>query len=115
MPFDGTHIDAAGKVLLDAADLLERDGWCQFARKNRDGNMCAVGALSMAATGTELYPGFCDRLTKAAERMAVSIPDDDPKLIYVSSPFAKVMVWNDHGRRTKEEVIAAMRKAALAP
>jgi len=32
-----TNIDEAGEILLEAADYIERHGWCQFQARDRTG------------------------------------------------------------------------------
>lgn len=78
--------------LLRAADLIERDGWCQrFANKN--GRYCLFGAISMAA-GVFDACALTDRVSR-----------------YLGVPSA--ISWNDAPCRTKEEAIRALRGCAL--
>ncbi len=76
--------------LLNAANYIEACGWCQYQSSNGD-KVCA----SMAITCGE-WNGDVLRATEEFRRViGKNIP-----------------VWNDMPGRTKEEVIAALRKAA---
>jgi hypothetical protein len=79
-------------VLLNAASLLEEDGWCQ-RRTFASGQRCAVGAIM--ATGAR-YEILCK-----AESTFQHV---------VGGP---ITAWNDQPGRTREEVCAALRQAAF--
>jgi hypothetical protein len=89
--------------LLDgAADILERDGWCQgvYASDPVDGPCCALGAIRRAATGTA-FPAWnddWDAITHAGRALA--------------SMTGFVPTWNDTHGRQAAEVTAALRAAA---
>lgn len=82
------------EILNDAADILERDGWCQGEFHSAEGAHCALGAISEAYMSfdyrRELYGATKSLL---AER--------------IGTPW--IATWNDHGDRTKEQVVKAMR------
>ncbi len=80
------------RILREAADLLETNGWCQgaFAIGKR---RCATGAINaVVASGEEAL-----RAHRVVSR-------------YVGAPL--VSTWNDHPGRTSQEVMAALRAAA---
>jgi hypothetical protein len=85
--------------LLDgAADIIERDGWCQKALE-RDGAVCALGALNKAALGD-------------AYGLLSSHPNG---LLAFGALFRRVgmlHLWNNEPERTKQEVLDEFRKAA---
>lgn len=90
-------VDETGQVLLDAADYIERHGWCQYIVEDNQGRVCIGGAISAAASNSDqddLYVYALVRLDK-----------------YLHS-YKLVPFWNDTPGRTKEEVIAALRAAA---
>lgn len=87
------------QILLDAANILESDGWCQRRVHSVDGRHCAVGAMFRAVKHDQL--GWDHR--NAIFHLRVSLSVDN------------IAKWNDRRGRTKEEVIAAFRNAALAP
>lgn len=83
-------------VLDGAADLLERDGWCQRAWRNRTGQRCAQTALVDSAEGV-----YDDPWVKATWVMRQWIGES-------------LTPWNDEPGRTASEVIAALRGAAAS-
>jgi hypothetical protein len=90
------ELDAASKLLLKAADYVEKNGWCQHELQSGDGRVCIVGALSAVADEIFLvgtHSAAWTRLQKALNKMAGT--------------------WNDTQGRTKEEVVAKLRAVAL--
>lgn len=79
------------QVLLDAADLIERDGWCQkaFFRRNRS---CVDNAMMQVAISTDLY-------LKARDHLEIAVGQPP-------------VVWNDKKSRTKKEVMTKLREVA---
>jgi hypothetical protein len=80
-------------VLLDAIKLIEKHGWVQGKRGHANIGYCAVGAV-VNSTMDYWASG------KAITAMEKQVPYG-------------VASWNDAPGRTKEEVIAMMRKAAM--
>lgn len=85
-------LDPVSKTLLDAADYIEEHGWCQEFMW-ADGRVCALGAI-LIAKGTGLS-GPRDRL-----------------MAFLKNP-ESITKWNDAPGRTKDEVVSALREAAL--
>ena len=85
------------RLLLDAADLLEKYGWCQGSYHNRQHQFCMVGAV-WAAAKTEV--------------LNTAVKEASNHLIEITGP--DITGWNDRPERTREEIIAALRKAADA-
>ena len=79
--------DPGRALLLKAANMIETHGWIQGAASNGHG-FCALGAICL--TG-ENYCAAIDALHRIVPQ---------------------IMDWNDAPGRTKEEVIATLRKAA---
>lgn len=82
---------------LAAAEV--RKGWCQHRTRDRDANMCAVGAIRVAAGGahhentwTAAYKYLCQTL---------------------GLHFLQLSDWNDAPGQTAENVATAMEYAAL--
>jgi hypothetical protein len=109
MPFDGQTTDhqtkpethereAWRRVLLDAADTLEKDGWCQGnsheknARPERNGRYCIYTAMGG------------DRI-EASQKLA-------GHLGLAFKGFVTIWRWNDTPGRTAAEVTAALRACA---
>ncbi len=83
----------AAEVARKAADLLERDGWCQGRLVGNKGDHCILGALD-----------------------AVD-PSEDARFLKATSDFilrvkGAVTLWNDAPERTANEVIALLRQVA---
>ncbi|MDQ6875418.1 MAG: hypothetical protein M3042_10220 [Actinomycetota bacterium] len=82
-------------VLDSAADLLERDGWCQGVFRRADGARCVADAIDdAAAVGPDLW-----KLARVAvaEHLALKTP-----LTY----------WNDAPGQTAANVLATLRSVA---
>lgn len=96
-------VDEVGEVLLKAADYIEKYGWCQEAAFSPDGRACLLGGIYAACGGLRRDAGLYDtppNYDKAVSRIAKFAPN--------------LGVWNDHPHRTKDEVVAVLRKAAYA-
>lgn len=94
-PSKAKPVDAAGWILWNAADYIEAHGWCQGTIKVGV-RVCAMGALS-ESIGDRNHVIAQDAVNRLTARVGT----------YVAQ-------WNDDPGRTKEEVIAALRAAALA-
>jgi hypothetical protein len=85
-------------VLAAAADLLERDGWCQGHLHDDAGRRCIRGAISAAAF--DLAPEGGRRAFRVAASSSVRQ--------IIGMPLVE---WNDAQGRTAADVIAALRDA----
>ena len=99
-----TEIDGAAKILLDAADHIERHGWCQNVYTNGLGDVCIMGTLLQVVQWPDYLEGRAKEVFPRLKKyLGVTRVDD----------------WNDEPGRTKEQVVAALRggaaKAANAP
>lgn len=83
------------EFLRKAADVLERDGWCQGTHTDPYGRRCAFGALQVA-------------------RAYSDIRDDGSLKVYrlLHERTGGVIDWNDAPGRTKQEVLALFRNTA---
>ncbi len=86
------------KMLLDAADVMERRGHVKKALISNDG-VCLQGALRLA--GGQGDRESYTRATGALSRYLGFVSEHENT------------VWNDLPERTKDESIAALRGAAL--
>lgn len=99
MPFDPVGyvetkiVDADGEVILLAAKMIEKRGWCQVDFEADDGRLCAVGAIIRAAL--ELNHPNCNRVVRSFD-----------------TPEFTLMMWNDLRAKSGAEVIARLRSAA---
>jgi hypothetical protein len=82
------QLNDMGQCLLQAADYIEKHGWCQGSAVKPDGRVCIVGALDRIGANTEY---ICYKLH---ERIG------------------NVPIWNDKSYRTKDEVTGLLRKMA---
>lgn len=88
-------------TLNQAADLIEDEGWTQYKWKSRTGERCIMGAIRDVAGVPELA-AIPDGSIGAEARNAIA-----RYLWYPPS------IWNDQLGRTAEEVVEALRSAAL--
>jgi len=111
MPFDGTQVPekalaakqpicsppAKARILIDALELLRRDGWCQGRIENNTGQHCILGAVYIA-NGVEL--GRDRQVVRTAE-MQQRAHDCQVMMQYEGRPINR---YNDAPGRTFEEV-----------
>jgi hypothetical protein len=116
---------AVARVLSDAADIIERDGWVQrhyFGSTRHlhpafyDGSgACALGALLVAAWREEA-PGYDSGLRRLQEEavraLEAHLIEVAPVEVLTRARDRLVGTWNDDRRRTKDEVVAALRATA---
>ena len=88
------------QVLLDAADYIDRIGWCQHALRDDKGGVCAAEALTSVAYTVHDIATYAEATTRLS--------------IFVTSGAHSMAVveWNDDERRTAAEVTDAMRACA---
>lgn len=105
-------VEAWRQVLLDAADKIERDGWCQ-GQRIIDGRVCAHGAIEASITGDAR--GRHPLHDAASVHLYHYLGRQNPggsMCILTSSGCAGVGGWNDAPGRTAAEVCAALRGCA---
>jgi hypothetical protein len=88
------------QVLLDAADLIDRHGWCQKTAQNAKGNICAKQAifLALGVNGKSLEP-------------LNTILWNGVTHSFGSFLNQRIAVFNDEAKSV-EEVTSALRKCA---
>ena len=101
----GSDSAAAAVVLRAAADLIERDGWCQGSRRVGAAR-CLVGAVS--ETADRMFGGG-PRACRAERAAYWAVESADPGVWEVG-----VVAWNDAEGRTAGEVVGVLRAAAEA-
>jgi len=110
------ELDKVGKNMHEAADLLEKKGWCRyFLKKSKwhvepgapDGQMCILGVLGQVVAGNP-YDLDDVKVAQAMVRVHKYLNLDD------TFPFrqSQVVSWNNDNNRTQEEVVTALREAA---
>jgi hypothetical protein len=88
-------LDEIGTALIKAADYIEKYGWCQHSH-SKAGTVCLWGAICEANGGDGR---LCDDAYDKVET-------------FLQNPIGAIN-WNDAPGRTKDEVIALLRKAAV--
>jgi hypothetical protein len=83
------------QTLWDAADLLERDGWCQGGYSDNEGRHCLIGAIKTVNPGDDHGVTALDLIVRFLNQNPVC--------------------WNDVHDRTRDEVISVLRQASEAP
>lgn len=104
----------ASEVLNAAADLIEKQGWTQRGFIV-DGRVCALGAIALSAhTYDEKQEAKALLRERLAERYGyVQIGAEDEDGFYHRKPdgsgYHVISEWNNHWRRTQEQVVAMLR------
>ena len=88
------------QVLLDAADYIDRVGWCQHSLHGENGRVCAAEALMTVGCTAH------DVATYAGAMTALS------NFVTSGEHSMAVVKWNDDEGRTAAEVTSAMRAYA---
>lgn len=83
-------------LLNEAADLIEENGWIQYADTNPKGEFCALGAIIKVAQINR----------RSVEPMRLALVKCLP------APNKAVTQWNDRSDQTKENVVKTMRACA---
>lgn len=99
----------AAEVADYAAEVLERDGWCQGISVDNEGRVCFYGALSTAAQELDLpYGEVRGQITRAAnEELA------QPRVLaYEPDSPEGIVAFNDAEGREAHEVVDLFRHSA---
>ena len=88
-----TELDPTTRVLLEAADRIDRLGLCKIVAEGPDGSVCVLQAIGRSGRDEDEI-----RKTIARLERVVGFP---------------AYHWNDAPERTKDEVIAKLRTIAL--
>ncbi|WP_329390068.1 DUF6197 family protein [Streptomyces sp. NBC_01716] len=102
---------ATSDLFRQAAQILRDQGHTKGAYVDPDGRVCALGALSTAATGNPIppetiTPGILAAMGILAARIDSNIVDEDD--------LERIADWNDRRSTTAKNVIAAFQAAAEA-
>jgi len=107
------------EVFRLAADLLERDGWCQKSYLNADGKRCIKGAVYDAAMPVELRIAAKDIIgmrIEQNERYDVYLKASyilDEAIVETTDGLAGTVAtaigWNDLPERTQEQAVTFLR------
>ncbi len=91
--------------LFEAADLLEREGWCQGMLHDDYGRHCTVGAINRISKMNDAL--------EAIRKLAFSVYGGG--VCWSSECSGHLVCWNDQPGRTADEVIERMRSVATLP
>lgn len=102
------HRVEAKLLIMQAHDLLKRNGWVQGMYDSKDGEHCLVGALRAVAlqTADQNDAGFLAVLMLGR---AIGLPKWMTDRYQIVN---RIEAWNDDLSRTKRQVLAAMKRAA---
>lgn len=92
------------KVLLEAAERIERQGWCQYQFCDQRGRMCVSGAIYQIVRLPRYHGWFLDGFTDTA-RLAQRIMEENLQ--------CSMAEWNDEEGRTKQQVVDKLREVAV--
>jgi hypothetical protein len=100
------------EVLRKAADLIEQRGWAQRRFEDANGRLCIHGAIHLVVSRLAVRNDWDrDSLSTAAWHQFLEYilaEGVEPDLVRLG-----FMRWNDSPERTKEEVVRALREAAV--
>jgi hypothetical protein len=82
-------LDATGKVLDEAADTIQRRGWCQHRLYDEQSRVCMLAAVHEGHTLGQIVPAFL-RLRS-----------------YLGSE--RVSYWNDYRCHSQDQAVQALR------
>jgi hypothetical protein len=108
-------VNPVKQALLDAANLIDKEGLVKGIFYACDFGYCVHGAIGKVINGAPPQMGATPRLTKVEDR-AISLleeviyggPHSEPK----RNTNWTCANWNDYDLRTKEQVVQALRAAA---
>ncbi len=105
--FEAKQLTEHGKIYLEAANLLEKKGWCQNHSSNIFDQICLAEALHRSVYGSQESVN----MNKVSDVRAWN-----PSFVALSKFIGEdVIRWNDTHGRTKAEVIEKLREAAYNP
>jgi hypothetical protein len=95
--------DTATLILCTADSIMDKHGWCTGAAVNDLGEVCLMGAMTLAAKALSLDIDVHLREAEARVR----------KYLWERDGYAKDYVtWNDTVCETKEQALGVLRGAA---
>lgn len=97
-----------GNPFEKAIDVLRERGWHQGDfESSHDGSVCAVGALGVACVGNASWLAENQGdWTPVMKTLRTVLQPDDPSTFFIPD-------WNDDPERTVEDVILALKMAAV--
>src|SRR5882762_1265449 len=102
--FEARKLTEHGKIYLEAANLLEKKGWCQKTASDLKDKICLAEALHRSVYGSQETVNMNTVHDTGAWREPYNILSN-----FIGEDAIK---WNDTVGRTKAEVIEKLREAA---
>jgi hypothetical protein len=97
MPFDGTKLDEATRVLIEARQILIEKGWITCVCEDDEGRHCAMGAINAVfdhhSRGTG-GPAYQDRGKPMVDRLYDAIPKEK-RALYSDDRLSAVPCFNN--------------------
>src|SRR2546429_250414 len=104
-----TPADPVSRVLWDAANIMDKLGWCSKGAEGADGSICPVVAIARATPGPWSIEREC--LSESArQRLRVHI--SGLPWNYTALYGLGIIEWNESVCQSKEQAVAALRGAA---
>lgn len=103
------QLDEVSRLMLKAADLIEKHGLAKDERCSAEGAYCVHGALAMAETGNpEAWDNPLEYVATARIFKTLGVQETtffNPR---------GIAQWNNAPGRTQDEVVAKLRAVALS-
>lgn len=111
-----SRVDSVDKILLTAADLIEKNGWTQDRRYNAmTGGICIMEAIDRASNMYVRPGGLRGIFSPDREAANMKAHDKVLSLPMVGSRAQRIGMlhpFNDHPGITRKDVLTALRIAA---
>jgi hypothetical protein len=99
-----------------AAQIIEERGWCQGSFADEFGQVCLGGAILAAFDLDPLKPDWTPAAREAIDAVGQEVlpdPDADLNDTLLDDGYLDVLgLWNDADGRSKDDVIALLRRAS---
>lgn len=105
-------LDEATKLLLKAADVLERHGLAKGIRCDGLGSHCVLGAIDVAAGYDPDFGEGDDEKSDAWKSAVRRLSDALPLMSHLGSNW-NAAEWNNAPERSQFEVVSKLRAVAL--
>lgn len=107
LPSSGSSSLSPSELLEKAHDVIVERGWCQNSFEDREGRVCALGALAAAVNdGQATFSPW----VLAIGRLDVHAKAKD--LLFREADFVPAPQYNDHPSTSKEDVLLLFKRAA---